>query len=343
MDDDDCDEDNSGPGNADDRDDDDDDNSGPGNADDDDDDDDGTSSSGPGTSHRNHNRHLRVEHRRSAAGQQRQLRSRIRRRRRPTTIRAADRWRRRGMTPVGRSDDNSAAARATTTDRLHRRDTHATPPRGEHPYDDVARRPRSPCVDGRHDRDCSMSMTLQPATSSGSADARRLAEQRRRRRPRRVGADLPVDLSPAVGLRQPTTSDSDAADDVVSETMTRAVAGIAGFRWTADGMNPWLFGIARRVVADHHRRAGRRRRWSRAVAAPAVALPADVVELAEEHAAVRAAFNRLSADDREVLELRVIAGLSPEQTAAVLGKRPGTIRTAQSRAFARLRKRLGER
>ena len=106
-----------------------------------------------------------------------------------------------------------------------------------------------------------------------------------------------------------------AADDVVSETMTRAVNGISGFRWNADGIDPWLFGIARRVVADHHRRAGRLRRWSRAVAAPAVALPADVVELADEHATVRAAFNRLSADDREILELRVIAGLSPEQTA----------------------------
>ena len=77
------------------------------------------------------------------------------------------------------------------------------------------------------------------------------------------------------------------------------------------------------------------------MAAPAAALPADVAETADEHAAVRAAFNRLSAGDREVLELRVIAGMSPEQTADVLGKRPGAIRTAQSRALARLRKRLG--
>jgi RNA polymerase sigma-70 factor (ECF subfamily) len=133
----------------------------------------------------------------------------------------------------------------------------------------------------------------------------------------------------------------DTADDVVSETMTRAVAGIAGFRWTAEGIEPWLFGIARRVAADHHRRAGRRKRWSRAVAAPAAALPADAAETADDHAAVRAAFNRLSTSDREVLELRVIAGMSPEQTAAVLGRRPGAIRTAQSRALARLRKRLG--
>ena len=38
-----------------------------------------------------------------------------------------------------------------------------------------------------------------------------------------------------------------------------------------------------------------------------------------------------------MLELRVIAGLSADQVAAVLGKRAGTVRTAQSRALAHLR------
>ncbi len=133
----------------------------------------------------------------------------------------------------------------------------------------------------------------------------------------------------------------DSADDVVSETMTRAVAGIDGFRWTDAGIEPWLFGIARRVAADHHRAAGRRRRWSRAVAAPVVMQPSDAVELADEHAAVRVAFDRLAAGDRDVLALRVIAGMSPEQTAEVLGKRPGAVRTAQSRALGRLRKGTG--
>ena len=79
------------------------------------------------------------------------------------------------------------------------------------------------------------------------------------------------------------------------------------------------------------------------LAAPAPASPADSVEIADEHAAIRAAFARLSEADREVLELRVIAGLTPEQTAAVLGKRPGAVRTAQSRALARLRKEMWQR
>ena len=39
----------------------------------------------------------------------------------------------------------------------------------------------------------------------------------------------------------------DVADDIVSETMTRAIANIGKFRPTDAGMDPWLFGIARRV------------------------------------------------------------------------------------------------
>ena len=132
-----------------------------------------------------------------------------------------------------------------------------------------------------------------------------------------------------------------AAEDLVSETMTRAIRGIDGFRWTTAGIEPWLFGIARRAAADFHRRAGRHRRWFGAVASPVATSPTDDMELADEHAAVRAAFARLSPGDRELLELRVIAGMSPEQTAEVLDKRPGTVRTAQSRALRRLRKGLG--
>ena len=75
-----------------------------------------------------------------------------------------------------------------------------------------------------------------------------------RREPRRLGADLPVDLSPAARLCGPA-SRGDVADDIVSETMTRAIANIAKFRPTDAGMDPWLFGIARRVAADHHRQA----------------------------------------------------------------------------------------
>ena len=57
---------------------------------------------------------------------------------------------------------------------------------------------------------------------------------------------------------------------------------------------------------------------------------------------LRAAFERLDRDERELLELRVVAGLSSAEVADVLGKQPSAVRMAQKRALARLRVFVGE-
>jgi len=136
-------------------------------------------------------------------------------------------------------------------------------------------------------------------------------------------------------------------EDVMSETMTRAVAGLDRFELGAAGFDGWVFGIARRVVFEHNRRVDTARRRGREVVVAAVdtrtagdAEPGDDVVLADEHAHVRRLFAQLSRAEQELLELRVIAGLSADEVARVLGKRPGAVRTAQSRALANLRKLL---
>ncbi len=58
---------------------------------------------------------------------------------------------------------------------------------------------------------------------------------------------------------------------------------------------------------------------------------------AEEAAALRSAFGQLRPEERDVLELRVLAGLSAEEVGAIMGKGAGAVRQAQSRALARLR------
>jgi RNA polymerase sigma-70 factor (ECF subfamily) len=129
-----------------------------------------------------------------------------------------------------------------------------------------------------------------------------------------------------------------AAEDLVNETMARAVASIRRFRWEANGFDPWLFGILRRVSAEHHRREGRQRRKDMRVT-PEVngSDPTENVDLADDHAEVRQAFARLTPEEREILELRLISQLSAEDTGRVLGKHAGAVRTAQSRALANLR------
>jgi len=127
---------------------------------------------------------------------------------------------------------------------------------------------------------------------------------------------------------------SHIADDLASETMTRAVAAIERYRHESCGFDGWVFGIARRVSADHHRKRYRRR----LAAVPNDPAPVEErFEIADDHAELRRAFAHLRAEERELLELRVVAGLSVSDVAGVLHKSQGAVRTAQSRALGRLR------
>ncbi|MGA2306625.1 MAG: RNA polymerase sigma factor [Acidimicrobiales bacterium] len=133
------------------------------------------------------------------------------------------------------------------------------------------------------------------------------------------------------------------ADDAVGETMMRAVASIDRFVWTDAGFDGWVFGIARHVAVDHHRRQDRVRRYhhiSRMFSGNKTDGTAPVEQdlvIGDDQALIRDLFTQLTPAEQEVLELRVIAGLSAEHVGEVLGHKAGAVRTAQSRALAHLR------
>lgn len=129
--------------------------------------------------------------------------------------------------------------------------------------------------------------------------------------------------------------DVDDARDAVAEAMTRAVGSqdrLSG----ASSPEAWCFGILRHVVVDAQRRTYRRRGLA-VRHDPGDEPPDEQVLLEHDHDAVRTAFARLDIRDRDLLELRVVAGLSSEDVAAILRMRPGAVRTAQARALGRLR------
>ncbi len=129
----------------------------------------------------------------------------------------------------------------------------------------------------------------------------------------------------------------DAAHDAVSETMTRALDRIAGFTWKGAGFDAWLYGIARNVVHEQHRATLRATPFADPPAPVVDDRAVDAVLAADEARIVRAAFMRLDPAEQELLELRVVAGLSADDVAAVQRRRPGAVRMAQSRALSRLR------
>lgn len=135
---------------------------------------------------------------------------------------------------------------------------------------------------------------------------------------------------------------AELARDAVSETMARAVTKIDAYVGTDEGFAPWLFGICRHVVVDLQRQTYRPLPPGLLRSDVDDPGPAEVVLDSEEQAQVRAAFARLDPDERELLELRVVGGMSSADVATALGKNPGTVRMAQMRALGRLRTFLEE-
>lgn len=140
---------------------------------------------------------------------------------------------------------------------------------------------------------------------------------------------------------------ADHADDAVSEAFARALVAIGRFRWTASGFDGWIFGIMRNVLLEHHRsdrRDGSGRPFAADLADPADDTPGALerVLISERDAELRRAMDKLPVKDREILELRVVGGLDAPAIAEVMGKRPGAVRMAQSRALRRLHGLLAE-
>jgi len=156
-------------------------------------------------------------------------------------------------------------------------------------------------------------------------------------------AALYRDLQPAL-LRYLSGQEPAEADDLASETWIDVAAGLTRFRGGEADLRRWVFTIARRRLCDLRRRRGRRG----AAPLPPETLerptgpgyPGDpeatVVESISASAAVARIKRLLPAAQAEVVLLRVVGGLSVEDVAAIVGKRPGTIRVIQHRALRRL-------
>ena len=136
--------------------------------------------------------------------------------------------------------------------------------------------------------------------------------------------------------RLPST---DLAEDAVAETLARALDRIDAFTWQGAGFDAWLYGILRNVVRELQRRITPVDRPER----PSDDDGPEELALAGERAVnLRRAFRRLHVADRDLLELRVVGGLSAEATGEVLGKAAGAVRMAQHRALGRLRRAMEE-
>lgn len=142
-------------------------------------------------------------------------------------------------------------------------------------------------------------------------------------------------------LRYLRWQEPSVADDVAAETWLALAGQIARFDGDEAALRAWIFAVARKRLADHRRRAARRKTDpvspEELLDNPGGPDPAEVTaDSLSAQEAIAELTAALSRDQAEVLVLRVVGGMSVEEVARALGKRPGTIRVLQHRALRRL-------
>ena len=156
--------------------------------------------------------------------------------------------------------------------------------------------------------------------------------------PSRDGYDLArsvTDLIPALrAFGRSMTRDVTEADDLVQETLVRALANIHQF---APGTNlkAWLFTILRNTHISLSKRRSRERNMMSETAPEDVGAAASQAWLPAT-SALRSAVEKLPEEQREALILIGALGLSYEECAEVCGCPIGTVKSRLNRARARL-------
>lgn len=134
------------------------------------------------------------------------------------------------------------------------------------------------------------------------------------------------------------------AEDLTSETFLRALKRIGSFTWQGRDLGAWLVTIARNLVADHFKSG--RHRLEQLSPSPGVVPDGQPPALGDRWASVPettaldylgnrdllATLEHLTDEQREVLVLRFLCGLSVAETAKAMGRNIGAVKALQYRA-----------
>jgi RNA polymerase sigma-70 factor (ECF subfamily) len=132
------------------------------------------------------------------------------------------------------------------------------------------------------------------------------------------------------------------AEDLTQTVFVKALEALPRYESRGVPFGGWLFRLARNAVIDHVRtRREHADLGSVAVQLDGDAGPDEIAATRQDIDAVAGALERLTAEQRDVIELRFFAGLSAREAAVAMGKQEGTIRGLQFRAIAALRRQLG--
>jgi RNA polymerase sigma-70 factor, ECF subfamily len=129
--------------------------------------------------------------------------------------------------------------------------------------------------------------------------------------------------------------DEHDAEDITSEVFARLPRALRLYRPGATPFAAWLLRVARNAALDHLRA-------QRSVPSGHIAPARELWSLQERErlAGLRTALEALPADQRQVVLLRLVAGLTPGEVAEMLDRSVDAVHALQHRARRRLRTEL---
>ena len=170
---------------------------------------------------------------------------------------------------------------------------------------------------------------------SGEADA-----EDGRREPERIGTAEALHqryLADVFAYVARRVSDRQEAEDITAEVFAAAFVALTHQKGP-NGPYPWLLGIARRKIADSHRRQKRREGHVQELAddlpAPSADLPEARLARGERQRLIHEMLTNLPADQREALLLHYVEELPQTEIAVVLGRSPAAVNSLLQRARA---------
>jgi RNA polymerase sigma-70 factor, ECF subfamily len=136
-------------------------------------------------------------------------------------------------------------------------------------------------------------------------------------------------------------------EGMVNDVFLKVFTHLNRFSGDEPQFNAWVFTIARNQLIDEARR--RKRRIDEVEYPAAVETVHDAADVEAETLGrlgddwVVAQLDLLTADQREVVLLRIVGDLTVDAIAEMLGKRPGAVKAIQRRAFRALARSLSDR
>jgi RNA polymerase sigma-70 factor (ECF subfamily) len=131
-----------------------------------------------------------------------------------------------------------------------------------------------------------------------------------------------------------------SADDIAQEVCLAAITALPRYQDQGRPFLAFVYGIAAHKVADAHRAAARNRAEPTDMLPERFSTEAGPEQLAldaESSARMAKLLSVLPEKQREILILRVVVGMSAEETAEAVGSTAGAVRVAQHRALSRLK------